>query len=96
VKSAIPKARRHNSDVGADPLVMQHQSSRNGHLKNPSSLEEWVTQSVESIPLMDSSSEASSLFSFSEGGTCSTPSTKDSASLEDLSEYIFGRGNSRH
>lgn len=95
VKSAIPKARRHSSDLSADPSVMQHQSSRNGHMKNPSCLEEWVTQSVESIPLMDSSSEASSLFSFSEEGTCSTPSTKDSASLEDFSDYIFGRGCSR-
>lgn len=93
-RSAIPKARKRSSDVSADPLVMKHQPSRNSHVKNPSYLDEWVSQSVESIPVMDSSSEASSLFSLSEEGTCSTPSTKDSASHEDFSDYLFGKGTS--
>ena len=41
---------------------------------------------------VDSSSEVSSLFSYSEEGTCSTPSTKDSVSVDDFSDYLFGRG----
>ena len=42
---------------------------------------------------VDSSSEVSSLFSYSEEGTCSTPSTKDSVSVDDFSDYLFGRGS---
>ncbi|XP_057542232.1 ubiquitin carboxyl-terminal hydrolase 17-like [Amaranthus tricolor] len=87
-----PKIRHSGSDVGVDPLVMQRQSSKSGYAKDPSFVEEWVTHSVESIPRVDSSSEVSSLFSYSEEGTCSTPSTKDSVSMDDFSDYLFGRG----
>ncbi|KAK9136113.1 hypothetical protein Syun_015443 [Stephania yunnanensis] len=38
----------------------------------------------------DSSSDSSSLLSCSDEGSCSTDSTRDSTSTEDLSEYIFG------
>ncbi|XP_021758930.1 ubiquitin carboxyl-terminal hydrolase 17-like isoform X1 [Chenopodium quinoa] len=93
-KDVLSKVGHKRSDVSVDPWVMQHQSSRNGYAKDPSSyVEEWVTHSVESIPRVDSSSEVSSLFSCSEEGTCSTPSTKDSASADEYSDYLFGRGS---
>ncbi|KAL2907283.1 Ubiquitin carboxyl-terminal hydrolase 17, partial [Bienertia sinuspersici] len=88
-----PPKGRHSSDVSGDPRVRQHQSNKSGYAKDPSFVEEWVTHSVESIPRADSSSEVSSLFSYSEEGTCSTPSTKDSASVDEISDYIFGRGS---
>ena len=44
----------------------------------------WKQQSVEA----DSSSDNSSLFT--EEGSCSTESNRDSTSTEDLSDYIFG------
>ncbi|KAL5714276.1 ubiquitinyl hydrolase 1 [Ranunculus cassubicifolius] len=44
---------------------------------------------------MDSSSDSSSLFSCSDEGSCSTESTRDSTSTDDLSDYIFG-GESRY
>ncbi|KAH9604849.1 hypothetical protein KSS87_004790 [Heliosperma pusillum] len=87
-KAGIPMARRKSSD----PLAMQYQSSKKGYAKDSPYLEEWVTHSVESIPRVDSSSEASSLFSHSELGTCSTPSTKESASVDDFSDYLFPSG----
>lgn len=89
----MSKVRHSSSDVGVDPWMIQQQSSKNGYAKDPSYVEEWVTHSVESIPRVDSSSEVSSLFSNSEEGTCSTPSTKDSASVDDFSGYLFGRGS---
>ncbi|KAL9245606.1 hypothetical protein vseg_019235 [Gypsophila vaccaria] len=85
-KSGIPKSTHTTS---CDPVAMQYQSSRKGYAKDSPYLEEWVTHSVESIPRVNSSSEASSLFSFSEEGTCSTPTTKESASAEDFTDYIF-------
>ncbi|KAK9678858.1 hypothetical protein RND81_11G237300 [Saponaria officinalis] len=85
-KSGIPKATHTTS---CDTAATQHQSSRKGYAKDSPYLEEWVTHSVESIPRVNSSSEASSLFSFSEEGTCSTPTTKESASVEDYTDYIF-------
>ncbi|KMT08626.1 hypothetical protein BVRB_6g139030 [Beta vulgaris subsp. vulgaris] len=90
---AMPKVRHGSSDASVDPLVMQRESSKSSYAKEPSYVEEWVTHSVESIPRVDSSSEISSLFSYSEEGTCSTPSTKDSASVDDFSDYIFGKGS---
>ncbi|XP_068644066.1 ubiquitin carboxyl-terminal hydrolase 17-like [Aristolochia californica] len=42
------------------------------------------------MPRMDSSSDSSSLFSCSDEGSCSTDSTRDSFSIDDCSEYIFG------
>ncbi|XP_050206045.1 ubiquitin carboxyl-terminal hydrolase 17 [Mercurialis annua] len=39
---------------------------------------------------VDSSSENSSLFSWSDASSCSTASTKDSVKSEDLSEFLFG------
>lgn len=41
-------------------------------------------------PIVDSSSDSSSLFSCSDAGSCSTESTRDSTSTDDLSDYIFG------
>lgn len=41
------------------------------------------------VPIVDSSSESSSLFS-SDASSCSTVSTKDSASTDDFTDYIFG------
>ncbi|KNA20404.1 hypothetical protein SOVF_052480 [Spinacia oleracea] len=76
----MSKVRHSGSDVSVDPWVIQHQSSKSGYVKDPSYVEEWITHSVESIPREDSSSEVSSLFSYSEEGTCSTASTKDSGS----------------
>lgn len=43
--------------------------------------------------MVDSSSE-SSLFSSSDASSCSTTSTKDSASTVDFSDYIFGETGS--
>lgn len=40
-------------------------------------------------PILDSSSDCSSIFSVSDAGSCSTDSTKDS-NAEDISGYIFG------
>ncbi|KAG9450807.1 hypothetical protein H6P81_010772 [Aristolochia fimbriata] len=42
------------------------------------------------MPRVDSSSDSSSLFSCSDEGSCSTDSTRDSFSIDDCSEYIFG------
>ncbi|XP_068637483.1 ubiquitin carboxyl-terminal hydrolase 17-like [Aristolochia californica] len=42
------------------------------------------------MPRVDSSSDSSSLFSCSDEGSCSTDSTRDSLSIDDCSEYIFG------
>ncbi|KAF8377353.1 hypothetical protein HHK36_030730 [Tetracentron sinense] len=42
------------------------------------------------IPLVDSSSDSSSLFSCSDEGSCSTESNRGSTSTEDFSDYIFG------
>lgn len=39
---------------------------------------------------MDSSSESSSLFSWSDASSCSTASTKDSVKSEDFSDFLFG------
>uniref|UniRef100_A0A2N9ENU9 USP domain-containing protein n=1 Tax=Fagus sylvatica TaxID=28930 RepID=A0A2N9ENU9_FAGSY len=46
--------------------------------------------SIPRFPAVDSSSESSSLFGSSDASSCSTASTKDSASTGDLSDYIFG------
>ena len=43
----------------------------------------------------DSSSESSSIFSCSDASSSSTVSTKDSASTDDFSDYIFGEAGSR-
>ncbi|WCJ31971.1 Ubiquitin carboxyl-terminal hydrolase 17 [Euphorbia peplus] len=40
--------------------------------------------------LVDSSSESSSLFSWSDASSCSTASTKDSVKSEDFSDFLFG------
>nr|DAD22090.1 TPA_asm: hypothetical protein HUJ06_023553 [Nelumbo nucifera] len=42
------------------------------------------------IPKVDWFSDSSSLFSCSDEGSCSTESTRDSTSTEDLHDYIFG------
>ncbi|KAF2283902.1 hypothetical protein GH714_017041 [Hevea brasiliensis] len=39
---------------------------------------------------VDSSSESSSLFSWSDASSCSTASTKDSVKSEDFSDFLFG------
>ncbi|KAJ7943718.1 Ubiquitin carboxyl-terminal hydrolase [Quillaja saponaria] len=52
--------------------------------------EEWRFHLRERIPSVDSLSESSSLFSWSDASSCSTASTKDSASNPDFSDYIFG------
>ncbi|PIA46469.1 hypothetical protein AQUCO_01500187v1 [Aquilegia coerulea] len=45
--------------------------------------------SMQRIPKVDSSSDNSSLLSCSDEGSCSTESTRDSASTDDLSDYMF-------
>ncbi|PIA56317.1 hypothetical protein AQUCO_00700565v1 [Aquilegia coerulea] len=45
---------------------------------------------INRVPVLDSSSDSSSLFSCSDEGSCSTESTRDSTSTDDLSDYIFG------
>lgn len=42
------------------------------------------------VPNLDSSSDNSSLLSCSDEGSCSTESTRDSASTDDFPEYVFG------
>lgn len=51
--------------------------------------EGWVFHSTHRNPMMDSSSDSSSIFSASDAGSYSTDSTKDS-SAEEISGYIFG------
>lgn len=46
--------------------------------------------SFESSYYSDETSENSSIFSYSDEGSCSTESTRDSTSTDDLSDYIFG------
>lgn len=59
------------------------------HYDNDHSLDPGCWRSMESSPTVDSSSDTSSIFSFSDTGSYSTDSTKDS-SAEDISGYIFG------
>ncbi|XP_024182286.1 ubiquitin carboxyl-terminal hydrolase 17 isoform X2 [Rosa chinensis] len=53
--------------------------------------DDWRSHSMYRVPAMDSLSESSSIFSSSDASSCSTVSTKDSSSNEDLSDYIFGQ-----
>ncbi|XP_031258966.1 ubiquitin carboxyl-terminal hydrolase 17-like [Pistacia vera] len=52
--------------------------------------DEWRYQSMRRIPTVDSLSESSSIFSWSDASSCSTASTKDSSRSEDLTDFIFG------
>ncbi|KAL6993193.1 ubiquitinyl hydrolase 1 [Sarracenia purpurea var. burkii] len=51
---------------------------------------DWRFHILPRTPTLDSLSDNSSIFSCSDGGSCSTESTKDSSSAEDISGYIFG------
>ncbi|KAG7966541.1 hypothetical protein I3843_08G055400 [Carya illinoinensis] len=56
------------------------------------SFESFNTRSLQlqRIPEDDSSSDSSSLLSNSDEGSCSTDSTRDSTSTDELSDFIFG------
>lgn len=56
--------------------------------------DEWRYHSMQRFPAVDSSSESSSIFSWSDASSCSTASTKDSSRSEDLTDFIFGDGPS--
>lgn len=82
-----------------DPNKVQFKHSKTGSYpswmnlgngKQPSDRDKWRLQMMQRIPPFDSSSESSSLFSWSDASSCSTASTKDSNRSEDLSDYLFG------
>ncbi|XP_044501614.1 ubiquitin carboxyl-terminal hydrolase 17-like isoform X3 [Mangifera indica] len=52
--------------------------------------DEWRYPSMRRIPTVDSLSESSSIFSWSDASSCSTASTKDSSRSEDITDFIFG------
>lgn len=52
--------------------------------------DEWKFRSMQRSPAVDSLSESSSIFSWSDVSSCSTASTKESSRSEDLSDLIFG------
>ncbi|KAF3439217.1 hypothetical protein FNV43_RR17492 [Rhamnella rubrinervis] len=93
---AKPKSRS-NSAVPSIDSSAQQKFSKNSYLTTldgPAvhpSLDpyDWRLNSMHRVPIVDSSSESSSLFS-SDASSCSTVSTKDSASTDDFTDYIFG------
>lgn len=66
-----------------------HQMTLNG-LSSIKSFDPFNRRLHHRPPIADSSSDSSSLFSCSDAGSCSTESTRDSTSTDDLSDYIFG------
>ncbi|ONK64477.1 uncharacterized protein A4U43_C07F26480 [Asparagus officinalis] len=73
-----PNHQKNKRAKGKDSLNPQHRSYDLYNRRLP-------------FPRTDSSSDSSSLLSFSDEGSCSTDSTRDSSSTtEELSDYIFG------
>ncbi|KAF5747328.1 Ubiquitin-specific protease 17 putative isoform 1 [Tripterygium wilfordii] len=82
--STVPLAQR-------KPVKCHYQRSLEGSSANQFfDPDFWRFHSKQRFSTADSSSESSSLFSYSDASSCSTTSTKDSSHSEDLSDYIFG------
>ncbi|KAJ6823961.1 ubiquitin carboxyl-terminal hydrolase 17-like [Iris pallida] len=60
------------------------------HHRHPSCLPSDLIKERLPFPKTDSCSDCSSLFSYSDEGSCSTESTRDSTSNDEYSDYIFG------
>ncbi|KAK9949414.1 hypothetical protein M0R45_004938 [Rubus argutus] len=99
VPSSLTKSKlRSNSTVpSTNSSAVQPKSSRDryrmsfdGFSNRSLDEDDWISHPMYRVPTMDSLSENSSIFSSSDASSCSTVSTKDSSSNEDLSDYIFG------
>ncbi|KAK9284688.1 hypothetical protein L1049_023864 [Liquidambar formosana] len=85
--SVKPSADLSQQKLGKSPYRMNVDGPNSNQFFDP---EDPRFHSMRRFRMADSSSESSSLFSCSDVGSCSTESTKDSASAEDFSDYIFG------
>ncbi|XP_015890599.3 ubiquitin carboxyl-terminal hydrolase 17 isoform X1 [Ziziphus jujuba] len=96
VPSSLSKPKSKSS---TDSSALQQKLSRHSYsmtMNGPagdSSLDpyDWRLNSMYKVPFADSSSsESSSLLSSSDASSCSNVSSKDSASTDDFTDYIFG------
>lgn len=96
---AIPSSlSKPKSKSSTDSSALQQKFSRNsysmtlnGSAGDPSlDPYDWRLNSMYKVPFADSSSESSSLLSSSDASCCSNVSSKDSASTDDFTDYIFG------
>lgn len=86
------KVRSNSQCASTDPSKAQQKHGKYPYWTTPDDftgyrlrdLDDWRFQPV------DSSSESSSLFSWSDASSCSTASTKDSVKSEDFSDFLFG------
>ncbi|KAL6222845.1 hypothetical protein ACLB2K_006235 [Fragaria x ananassa] len=98
VPSSLTKSKLRSTAPSMISCAAQPTSSRNrdrmsfdGSSNQSLDPDDWRSHSMYRVPVMDSSSESSSIFSSSDASSCSTVSTKDSSSNEDFSDYLFGQ-----
>ncbi|XP_065880330.1 ubiquitin carboxyl-terminal hydrolase 17 [Euphorbia lathyris] len=96
IASIDPKVNNSPSRMNARNWTLNSRSTSNVAQLSPESVESFNMrfQRLQRILEEDSSSDSYSFTSSnSDEGSCSTESTRDSTSTEDLSEYIFGGWN---
>ncbi|XP_065874124.1 ubiquitin carboxyl-terminal hydrolase 17-like isoform X2 [Euphorbia lathyris] len=86
------KARSNIQSSSNDPPKTQQKNGKYPYWITPN---DWRSNKLQDTDdwrrhLVDSSSESSSLFSWSDASSCSTASTKDSVKSEDFSDFLFG------
>lgn len=91
VPSSAGKSKSRSNSTMTDNAATQPKFCRNPY-PNSSDPYDWRLNSIR-FRAADSSSESSSIFS-SDASSSSTVSTKDSASTDDFSDYIFGKAGS--
>ena len=93
VPSSGGKLKSRSNSTSMDEAATHRNFSKNPYTDS-SDPYDWRFNSLRRFRGADSSSECSSLFSGSDASSSSTVSTKDSASTDDFSDYIFGKAGS--